>query len=723
MAVTVVSNLSLWSAADANTGWVSSGDSPAAYAGFQREGSNCLGAQISQSADHFHIPTGSGDAPGSAQNLNNTRVYAWCFPWGNIATKANGGLRIVLGDGTNRRAYYVGGTDDYGFQVGGWTCIVLDTANLPSAFAQLAGAGAPNLSAITAVGVGCNMVNKATGNVDNFYWDVVRFGLGITVYGGTSGDPGTFAQIAADDASTASGKAHGIIRQLQSGVFGVQGNITWGDNGGTNTFYFKDQDVVVVVENRVHGSGTPTDITLSVVGNSTAATQHYELGVAVGSGDTQSGRNGVQFRNANATQPVVFDASDADLDEFELYGCRFVRIRKSGSVFPKFSADATLGPNHRLSGCAFDRCGQVDLGRVPTRNAIFTGHPGTDGALLWNSNINIKNSSFIANSDVTNDPAAIEHEAAGTFAYNGLLFASNDFDIRNSVNATTQDSYGTANRDGDQQLGNGTIIGVGQSFTTNGSGGTLSSARWFLSKTGSPTGNAVAKVYAHSGVKGTSSIPTGTALATSNNVDVSTLTGTPTTTVFEFEDEVVLSASTDYVVTIEYSGGDGSNHVLVGQDSSAPSHGGNISTLTGSTWTPASGIDAVFFVETGAIVIIDATDSDPGTDTNVGSPPGATIIKNAVTVKITVVDKGNNPIEGVAVLVHDSGIPPGDTGGIVRELTDASGIATEPYNFVGPITAVVKTRKKGFISTKQSQPLGSGGLDITVTMSNDPRVE
>ena len=57
------------------------------------------------------------------------------------------------------------------------------------------------------------------------------------------------------------------------------------------------------------------------------------------------------------------------------------------------------------------------------------------------------------------------------------------------------------------------VPGTGQSFT--GNGGTLDSCVFELGKSGSPTGNAVAKIYNHTGTYGTSSKPTGAALATS----------------------------------------------------------------------------------------------------------------------------------------------------------------------------------------------------------------
>lgn len=144
---------------------------------------------------------------------------------------------------------------------------------------------------------------------------------------------------------------------------------------------------------------------------------------------------------------------------------------------------------------------------------------------------------------------------------------------------------------------------------------------------------------------------------------------------------------------------------------------GNVFTGYGADTTN----DAAVYNNTGGAVTIEVTGSVPSPTYRNGAG-ASTTVNNNVDIKITVVDGDNDPIEGVAVLVHDEAIPPGDAGGIVRELTNASGVAEETFNFGSPITVVVKTRKKGFITTKQAQPL-TGGLDISVTMQNNPRVE
>jgi hypothetical protein len=161
---------------------------------------------------------------------------------------------------------------------------------------------------------------------------------------------------------------------------------------------------------------------------------------------------------------------------------------------------------------------------------------------------------------------------------------------------TLLDNYSSANLDNGSTL-NGSVKKVGQSFNA-GAGGSLDSAEWYLQKTGSPTGSIYAKIYAHSGTYGSSSVPTGSPLAISDSYDISTIPTTDTTIRFNFSgvNRITLSGSTNYVVTIEYTG-DSSNYVRVGADFSSPTHAGNYSeSLDGSSWTAFSVDDNIFAV-------------------------------------------------------------------------------------------------------------------------------
>lgn len=141
-----------------------------------------------------------------------------------------------------------------------------------------------------------------------------------------------------------------------------------------------------------------------------------------------------------------------------------------------------------------------------------------------------------------------------------------------------------------------TINGLGQSFT--GDGGILNSSVFSLKKSGTITGNAYSKIYAHSGTFGTNSIPTGSPLAISDAFDVSTLTTSNVLKTFTFtgSNKINLDNGTHYVVTVEYSGGDGSsNYAQVGGDNSSPTAAGNESYHM-SSWTSQNTVDLCFYV-------------------------------------------------------------------------------------------------------------------------------
>ena len=300
------------------------------------------------------------------------------------------------------------------------------------------------------------------------------------------------------------------------------------------------------------------------------------------------------------------------------------------------------------------------------------------------------------------------------------------YQIENSADATTMDSYADTNQDSTQALGNGTIEAVGQSVT--GNGGVLSRIRVDLSKTLSPTGTMVATVYTHSGTFGTSSVPTGAVLATSNTINVADLTTTLTLTDFEFEDEVTLTNTTKYVIALEYAGGDASNYVNVGTDTSTPSHGGNFSTYNGATWTAVSGTDAIFYVYTGGIVKLTAVGGNPATAIETGSPPGATIIDQSVNIDVKVIDASDlSNVQGARVYIT------ADAGGDLTEgdeiltpnsqTTDSNGEVSDTFSFTSdqPIIGWVRrgTTTPLYKESPISGTITNEGFSATVAMVLD----
>jgi hypothetical protein len=173
--------------------------------------------------------------------------------------------------------------------------------------------------------------------------------------------------------------------------------------------------------------------------------------------------------------------------------------------------------------------------------------------------------------------------------------------------AAIADSYASSNRSSDQPISNTTALkGMGQSFTGNGA--VLSATAFFVFKTGSPTGNVFMKVYADGGTFGTSSKPTGAALATSDAIAASAFPTSQAMLNFTFSgaNQVTLANGTKYVLTMEYStGGDSSNNVSVAFDNTSPTHSGNDSSYDGVSWSSFSTEDLPFYVIAGSLTLLE----------------------------------------------------------------------------------------------------------------------
>jgi hypothetical protein len=211
-------------------------------------------------------------------------------------------------------------------------------------------------------------------------------------------------------------------------------------------------------------------------------------------------------------------------------------------------------------------------------------------------------------------------------------------------------------------------------------------------------------------VFGTSSVPTGTALATSKAIDVSTLQTSLTDEKIDFDDSefYTLANGTKYCIAIEFTGGDAGNYIEVGYDQGG-SHGGNKSTYTGS-WAADATDDLYFYVRTGGEVTIDAADgADPGTTAETGSPAGVTNINNAVTLQITVLDVDNDPIENAQCSIFLLDSPYTE---LMNEDSLASGIASQGYNYVGVTDIKFRVRKSETTDNPRYFPAtGTGQID------------
>lgn len=239
-----------------------------------------------------------------------------------------------------------------------------------------------------------------------------------------------------------------------------------------------------------------------------------------------------------------------------------------------------------------------DTGALTT----FTATPPTGWAILqewYNTNPMIAYMKISGGSETDLTIAATTH-ATTTETYNGSMTAFRDVDTVTPVGTSDLSSYSETNQDSLLNLDNATV-GVSQSFTTpaatanTNARGCFARAAFYLKKIGTPAGNIVAKLYAHSGTFGASSIPTGAALATSDSVVASSLTTSLALVSFVFPAAwYQFAANTNYVIALEYTG-TATDYVQVGYDASAAGHAGNKATYNGSTWTAQATEDCCFY--------------------------------------------------------------------------------------------------------------------------------
>ena len=233
---------------------------------------------------------------------------------------------------------------------------------------------------------------------------------------------------------------------------------------------------------------------------------------------------------------------------------------------------------------------------------------------------------------------------------------------------TVVDSYSESNQDVDLYVSEART-GRAQSFTST-DGGTLDNVVFYIKKYSSPTGYAHAKIYAHSGTYGTSSLP-GALLATSDSIDVSTWS---TYALIEFTfsgaERITLSASTYYIVSFEYVHATAGAYLNMGGDNSSQDHDGNSMRLEG-TWatvtedlcfyvySAATGVDtcctittspvAFGSVDTAAVDTIAFTITNCGTDTY-----GGTVVAADLAAPFSMVESGGDLVWSLAATEIDT---------------------------------------------------------------------
>lgn len=427
MGGTVVNNLTTIADADSLSpttpiagAWTSDVGSPVLDTELYREATGSIAEAFRSVATHYLIFTRTS----GTWDFTDTHVYIWMFSTISkyMATLANHGIEIRIGDGTNVGYWTVGGSNTYG---GGWVCWVVNTAR---AFDRNSGT-APTLSAITNVGIAVTVISSPR-NVDNTWVDIIRYGnSGLTIYGGTEGSPATFEVLEEDDKLTDTDKAYGVIRET-AGAYALQGPITIGDSAGTNNTYFKDTNQVIMFEDKPVSS---TLYEIKGVGNATGTTEIY-LGAKSGT----AGISGCFIKSAG-TAKFKFTFTDTNITKFGVYGCSLVS--SSTIEFQVYNA------NKEVLNTNFVTCSEVLPHTTIMTNCIFISAAGK--ALRFDD---IDCIDYITKCTFIACQTAIEMTASGTYdPFTDIYNVGNTYDIENTTaSAIIINESGTSNVDSEK---------------------------------------------------------------------------------------------------------------------------------------------------------------------------------------------------------------------------------------------------------------------------------
>ena len=329
---------------------------------------------------------------------------------------------------TNYIDYLINSSDDNNGWSGSWKCFVIDPTQTAS---RVSGTQSSIIASVRTMGVWIDCSSSA--RADSIFVNEISVGSGLRVTGTST----TGWQDVVDYCTDYITRGWGMFQERE-GIAYAYGKAFIGDSvnqvanvsfADTNKkIQFGFTEYCTNAATGVWALSLATDSSGIVIEDHASYTTTFIDGVLVG---TDNGRSGSSFIG----NPLM----DVSLD---LYGGN-----NAGSLTALYNTKLEIltggitwgnDADHRYYGGVIAGCGQFDpVGAPLLRNLTISGYTGTLGAVLWNENINIQKCSFIANTDVTNNPAAIEHDvsAGSPYDYTDLTFSGNDFDGINTAGA------------------------------------------------------------------------------------------------------------------------------------------------------------------------------------------------------------------------------------------------------------------------------------------------
>jgi hypothetical protein len=287
-----------------------------------------------------------------------------------VDTYANQGIMAVLGDGTDKVGFQMGGNNAPGMPVPPFYNVYkFDASNLPSGSnTTFTGVeGNLTLTAITAMGIGTVHLAKAVGNVANVFCDRIAYiandSYALRINGGTSGTPETMADVAGDDITN----GWGLIGNPLGNQYIFFGPTEFGEPAASADSYFtaSGEQWFWVGDNQGGHAVGATHFPFRVIGNATDTISFVLNGVVI----------------VNTGTPAQFDISDTNITTCELDLCTLDSL---GAIeLP----DSTITSGF-TTNCSFLNCGIITSnGADMSGSKVLTPNiSANEAGLVWNEN-------------------------------------------------------------------------------------------------------------------------------------------------------------------------------------------------------------------------------------------------------------------------------------------------------------------------------------------------
>ena len=373
-----------------------------ALAGQFYEGTQAVKAQHSNNDDELYTTSDSG---GTALNINMSDVTAYVLLKDSLPqTFANRGVQILLGDGTDRIGYSVGGSDAQGIPLGPFFNVYkLDVSEIVATpgtnFAVYAGSEA-NLAqtTITQFGIGTFHNAKAQGNVANLALDRMTYhangSYALRINGGTVGTPETMSDVQGDDVTN----GWGLVANPLGALYYFFGPTEWGEPAANADVYFtaSDEQWFFIGDNAGGRAVGATHFPFRLAGNATDTISFVLNNVVI----------------VNTGTRAEFDFSDANVDIMQLNAVTFTDL--GASTMP-----VQVASDKFCNNSIFNNCDQVYLSTLDCDGLVFNGSNNALGAILWDASSNEENQDNLTfNSDGTGHAIEISLNTASLTTFN-----------------------------------------------------------------------------------------------------------------------------------------------------------------------------------------------------------------------------------------------------------------------------------------------------------------